>query len=521
MENYSDYNKIIEESDKDRIRKNKENTKKFLEKIGYPVEYFEKNCKEEFDDLIKYIDFLKAQEQKLVITSKNDKTNYTLFNQLLLEDLDKNIIPLLDVVSESLNCEKPSKFLEIVKCREDFFKRYRDMTEYERIEANIEEHYRHAFSKHRKLIRKNFIDESPMPFWQELNSGSEWEIIEDITSTHKEKLMYLEDYTKHFHVLNLYGDNPEISFYNIIYRDLKYMDKVMDIIIQYLIYDFMLLAKENSNKMENTLLQKLKNNLSDRIVETLKKGEPEKVKPGLSTYIFYEKLILNDYFMREKRIARITESLLENIDDVEEEYRTEGKFYGLEKTGLKKKKQLINLFTEGKKLKDNIFESKLTTVKELIKILNKSGHELQYYNLQHLKVVFREINESKEEFNRKTAKTIVREAKKTGKISNEENAFIRAKLSKGFVREKGKIIEYKKVNEINILLLDELQKLINQNNVDHSIIVPVFCNIVLELILEVYEEYNIDKEIVLFRAKQIEKHNQVLNEENIQDKYWK
>ena len=135
---------------------------------------------------------------------------------------------------------------------------------------------------------------------------------------------------------------------------------------------------------------------------------------------------------------------------VDEEYQCNERWINEIET----KKELRRIILEGKVEKEERFNKNMEDVQHLMILLNSiTGRELGTEYLQHVKVVYREIIEDTLKYNNKQSRTIMRniENKEIPYFDSErESYFIREKISRGFMREKGYSEEY--------ILKNKLQK---------------------------------------------------------------
>ena len=127
------------------------------------------------------------------------------------------------------------------------------------------------------------------------------------------------------------------------------------------------------------------------------------------------------------------------------------------------KKELRDIILEGKREKEERFNENMLNIQHLIVLLNYiTGRELGADYLQHVKVVYREILEDDMKYNNKTSRTIMRNIEKKDIPyfeSEKETLFIREKISRGFMREKGYVDEYLLKNQIQSLFYESVLKL--------------------------------------------------------------
>lgn len=130
---------------------------------------------------------------------------------------------------------------------------------------------------------------------------------------------------------------------------------------------------------------------------------------------------------------------------------------------IRTKKELRNIILEGKREKEERFNNNIENIQHLIVLLDSiTGRELSAEYLQHVKVVYREILEDDIKYNNKQARTIMRniEKKEIPYFESEREAyFIREKISRGFMREKGYTEEYLLKNKIQSTFYNTVLKL--------------------------------------------------------------
>lgn len=115
------------------------------------------------------------------------------------------------------------------------------------------------------------------------------------------------------------------------------------------------------------------------------------------------------------------------------------------------------------------FKKKISEVKETIRVLKKYNiNDLQSFNTQHLKVVYRELFLDKNTYLGKQPRSILRNIKENeykNFNSTKEYIFLRQKISRGLFREKGLLEHYFiKINAINLLEKHTLSILKNYTN---------------------------------------------------------
>ena len=129
----------------------------------------------------------------------------------------------------------------------------------------------------------------------------------------------------------------------------------------------------------------------------------------------------------------------------------------------KTKKELRNIVLEGGEEKEERFNKNLEDVQHLIVLLNSiTGRELSAEYLQHVKVVYREIIEDDLKYNNRQSRTIMRNIEKKDIPffeSERETFFIREKISRGLMREKGYTDEYILKNKLQASFYTTVLKL--------------------------------------------------------------
>ena len=145
--------------------------------------------------------------------------------------------------------------------------------------------------------------------------------------------------------------------------------------------------------------------------------------------------------------------------EVAEEYQCKKRY--LKEIGTKK--ELRHIILEGEQEKEERFNRNMEDIQHLIVLLDSiTGRELSAEYLQHVKVVYREILEDDIRYNGKQARTIMRniEKKEIPYFESEREAyFIREKISRGLMREKGYTEEYLIKNKIQSSLYSTILKL--------------------------------------------------------------
>ncbi|MEG0774356.1 hypothetical protein [Clostridium sp.] len=188
-----------------------------------------------------------------------------------------------------------------------------------------------------------------------------------------------------------------------------------------------------------------------------------------------------------KNYIDIIEVLEQEMNEDQEKFKDVNKEYMCNQRWIKEiktKKELMNIILEGKEEKIERFNEKLQRCNKVIEFLrNNAGRELYEDYLQHIKVVYREVIESKIKYNNKSANTIVRNLLKTNEApkftSIKESLFIREKLSRGFFREDGLIEVYKLKNYIQKELYKITLKI--YDNTDLVFVRRTFINIYSEI----------------------------------------
>lgn len=229
--------------------------------------------------------------------------------------------------------------------------------------------------------------------------------------------------------------------------------------ILYLLIDNAEISNEDKiHRLENIFNEAVK--IEAEFVPHTERAENYNIFNSFAVYIMYL-----DYRNTCKNYVEIQNLLVKQMEnqaysrEVAEEYQCRQRY--LEEIGTKK--ELRNIILEGKQEKEERFNSNMENIQHLIVLLDSiTGRELSAEYLQHVKVVYREILEDDITYNSKQARTMMRniEKKEIPYFESEREAyFIREKISRGFMREKGYTEEYLLKNKIQSSFYNTVLKL--------------------------------------------------------------
>lgn len=174
-------------------------------------------------------------------------------------------------------------------------------------------------------------------------------------------------------------------------------------------------------------------------------------------YLDYRNTCRNTIVIQHMLMDQMKEVSYEK--DIAENFQCMGRYI----EEISKKNEIRNIILEGKPEKEERFNENMGNVQHLIVLLNTiTGRELGAEYLQHVKVVYREILEDDIKYNSKTSRTIMRNIEKKDIPyfeSEKETYFIREKISRGFMREKGYAEEYIIKNKIQSSVYNTILKL--------------------------------------------------------------
>ena len=174
-------------------------------------------------------------------------------------------------------------------------------------------------------------------------------------------------------------------------------------------------------------------------------------------YLDYRNTCRNTIVIQHMLMDQMKEVSYEK--DIAENFQCMGRYI----EEISKKNEIRNIILEGKPEKEERFNENMGNVQHLIVLLNTiTGRELGAEYLQHVKVVYREILEDDIKYNSKTSRTIMRNIEKNDIPyfeSEKETYFIREKISRGFMREKGYAEEYIIKNKIQSSVYNTILKL--------------------------------------------------------------
>lgn len=261
------------------------------------------------------------------------------------------------------------------------------------------------------------------------------------------------------------AENRYHGMYNLLealYFLYKEINLFADIYFQSIIY--LLIDNQNMTREDKLdrlgKLVKYAEKTEKEFVPRTDKAETHNVCDSFAVYLMY--LNYRNTCKNEIDIQRL---LVRQMEDetyskvVKEEYQCNQRWID----DIKTSKELRNIILEGKDEKEERFRKNIEDVQHLIVLLNTiTGRELGAEYLQHVKVVYREIIEDGIKYNKKQARTIMRNIEKKEIPyfeSEKETYFIREKISRGFMREKNHVEEYILKNKLQALFYTTVLKL--------------------------------------------------------------
>lgn len=229
--------------------------------------------------------------------------------------------------------------------------------------------------------------------------------------------------------------------------------------ILYLLIDRVEISKKDKiRKLEYMFHEAV--NIEAKFVPRMDRADRYNIFYSFAVYIMYL-----DYRNTCKSCIEVQDLLVKQMEnesysrEVAEEYQCQKRYLEEVRT----KKELRTIILEGKQEKEERFQNKMKDVQHLIVLLDLiTGRELSAEYLQHVKVVYREILEDDMKYNNKQARTIMRniENKQVPYFESiRETYFIREKISRGLMREKGYTEEYLLKNKIQSLFYHTVLKL--------------------------------------------------------------
>lgn len=273
-------------------------------------------------------------------------------------------------------------------------------------------------------------------------------VLDDLKKNNEAIYDYIIKEINMFYAMGLYFE--DISYIK------DYADCIINDIMQLVIYRVIVKESNETHFVLQELVSEIKR-ISAEIDEQLKEKYDKKesmesltarqVTHYFSLYLSHRSKLKTeiDIYTTLEREIRENTSMFETVSD---EYRAEKVLLSDEE--INKAKTII---TEGQNIYR--YEEKMTLVREFIDIMNVYGGRDCYSNcLQDLKVYFREIYISKITYKRQQARKIVEDYVKKVQMAKEGNIevpafdkqsqymFVREKISRGYFREKGKIVDY-------------------------------------------------------------------------------
>lgn len=247
-----------------------------------------------------------------------------------------------------------------------------------------------------------------------------------------------------------------------LYVNYKAFNTFADIYFQSILY----LLIDNGNLTKEEKLSRLTNmssaieRIGDEFVPKTNQADKYNIFYSFAVYLMYldyRNTCRNNIVIQDILMAQMNEASY--LKDIAEEYQCKGRYIDEIST----KNEMRNIILEGKSEKEERFNENMGNIQHLMVLLNTiTGRELGADYLQHVKVTYREIIEDNYKYNNKTARTIMRniERKEIPFFESEkETYFIREKISRGFMREKGYAEEYIIKNKIQSSVFNTILKL--------------------------------------------------------------
>ena len=190
------------------------------------------------------------------------------------------------------------------------------------------------------------------------------------------------------------------------------------------------------------------------------KAEKHNIFDAFAVYLMY--LDYRNTCKNEISIQKLLTTQMEDeayVKEIKDDYQCNQRWL----EDIKTLRELRAIILEGKDEKEERFKKNMEDVQHLIVLLNTiTGRELGAEYLQHVKVVYREIIEDEMKYNNKQARTIMRniEKKEIPYFESErETYYIREKISRGLMREKGYVEEYILKNKLQAIFYTTVLKL--------------------------------------------------------------
>lgn len=260
------------------------------------------------------------------------------------------------------------------------------------------------------------------------------------------------------------NDCKNIGMYNqiealyVIYVALETFSDILMQIILYLIIDNSEISEDDKKIiMEKLLIQSEK--FLDEYSPRQEKALSQNIFTSFGIYLFYLER-RNQYRTEEEIMKLLMEQMKSDtyILEVPDKYKCNRRYI----EDISRKKELREIILEGKEEKEERFNERFEKAQYLIVFLaNYAGRELDAEYLQHIKVVYREIIEDPLEYNGVQSMGILRRLEKGNSPYIKELkdiVFIREKISRGLMREKGYAELYLIKNQIQTNYYDTVLK---------------------------------------------------------------
>lgn len=264
---------------------------------------------------------------------------------------------------------------------------------------------------------------------------------------------FMDNYLPNISQLN---DNKNKGIYNqiealyVIYVALETFSDILMQTILYLVIDNSKLSEADKKNMMKKLVIQSEKFLTEYSPKS-ERALSQNIFISFGIYLFY--LEQRNRYKTEEEIMKLLMEQMKSdnyIMDVPDKYKCNQRY--LENISVKK--ELREIILEGKEEKEERFNKRFADAQYLITFLaSYTGRELDAEYLQHIKVVYREIIEDSLEYNGVQSRSILRRLKNdTSPYIKElkDIVFIREKISRGLLREKGYAEFYLLKNQIQI-----------------------------------------------------------------------
>lgn len=272
---------------------------------------------------------------------------------------------------------------------------------------------------------------------------------------------YMETYIAEISIAN--NNKVNIGLYNpleTIFKIDAYIDIFTYLFMQSIIYGIMNDSKKTMAEKRDTL-QRIIYDAKNKELE-FGVGTKQRILWAFAVYVLF--LSRRNMIWAEMDIQELLERQMNDAEypmTVPEEY-----YYNYsEISEVKTRKELRRLILEGREEKEERFNENLARTQMLIRNLNQyAGRFLSDQYLQHVKAVYREIIDDDLKYsitkgNSCTAKTIAKKIEDPDTPMYENlvsTVFIRTKISRGLMREKGIVELYDLMNEIQNCIYNDI-----------------------------------------------------------------